>query len=353
MTKAETKCLISYETLKFNARHKSFRFSSSYDTITAELRSQLNSVDVSRHWPTKVRAESTIKSIRKKYVNNNSTRVAKAKDLTLSDDMKNIIINGQEQLFLQYDNECKNGNRILIFYSDQGTEILKASESAGCDGTFKYSPKIFYQIFTIIGIYKGDSLPCIFILLEKKEYETYLEALNEIRRNLFESYAITLDNLTIMLDFELAMQQALRQTFKNTVIIKGCWFHFCQAILTNVGSIGFKQDYQNSYEVRFWIKRFMALALIPLYRIEDAVAIIINEIDPDEKIFDKKVEFLQYFADQWLNAKMSKQGPEIWNQHLATIRTNNGSENNHSIQSSTIPRHHGLVSYYYYYYYLF
>jgi len=115
MTKAETKCLISYETLKFNARHKSFRFSSSYDTITAELRSQLNSVDVSRHWPTKVTAESTIKSIRKKYVNNNSTRVAKAKDLTLSDDMKNIIINGQEQLFLQYDNECKNGNRILIF----------------------------------------------------------------------------------------------------------------------------------------------------------------------------------------------------------------------------------------------
>ena len=45
----------------------------------------------------------------------------------------------------------------LFFYSDQGAEILKASESAGCDGTFKYSPKIFYQIFTIIGIYKGDS----------------------------------------------------------------------------------------------------------------------------------------------------------------------------------------------------
>ncbi len=81
-----------------------------------------------------------------------------------------------------------------------------------------------------------------------------------------------------------------------------------------------------------------------MYRIEDAVAIIINEIDPDEKVFDKKVEFLQYFVDQWLNAKMSKQGPEIWNQHLATIRTNNASESNHSIQSSIIPRHHGLVS---------
>ncbi len=119
---------------------------------------------------------------------------------------------------------------------------------------------------------------------------------------------------------------------------------FLSSYLTNVGSIGFKQDYQNSYEVRFWIKRFMALALIPLYRIEDAVAIIINEIDPDEEIFDKKVEFLQYFVKQWLNAKMSKQGPEIWSQHLATIRTNNASESNHSIQSSIIPRHHGLVS---------
>jgi len=36
--------------------------------------------------------------------------------------------------------------------------------------------------------------------------------------------------------------------------------------------------------------------------------------------------------------------PEIWIEQLATIKTNNASENNHSIQSSTIPRHHGLVS---------
>ena len=43
--------------------------------------------------------------------------------------------------------------------------------------------------------------------------------------------------------------------------------------------------------------------------------------------------------NQWLNAKKSKQGPEIWNQHQSTIKTNNVSETNHSSMPSTIPRH--------------
>jgi hypothetical protein len=59
------------------------------------------------------------------------------------------------------------------------------------------------------------------MLLQKKEYETYLEAIVELRRNLFQSYGIAFGpKLTIILDFELAMQQALRQAFLNEVTIK-------------------------------------------------------------------------------------------------------------------------------------
>ena len=42
--------------------------------------------------------------------------------------------------------------------------------------------------------------------------------------------------------------------------------------------------------------------------------------------------------------KKSYQGLEIWNQHKATIRTNNPTEMYHSTMPSNIPRHHPLVS---------
>ena len=72
---------------------------------------------------------------------------------------------------------------------------------------------------------------CEFVLLEKKNYETYLETINQIRCILHNKYNVVLAHKVLILDFELAMQQALRQGFLGNCEIKGCWFHFCQAIL--------------------------------------------------------------------------------------------------------------------------
>ena len=85
-----------------------------------------------------------------------------------------------------------------------------------------------------------------------------------------------------MLDFELTAKQALRQAFRNEVTIKGCWFLFCQAILTNLGKIGLKEEYKNT---RFWVKLFMALALYPIDFIEQEAEIIVSEINSDRKVF--------------------------------------------------------------------
>ena len=85
--------------------------------------------------------------------------------------MKTIKVNNKEQFFCQYDNECKQGNRILMFYSDRATEILKSANFFGMDGTFKKAPKIFYQMFTIIAMYKSDNFPCVFMLLERFRFK--------------------------------------------------------------------------------------------------------------------------------------------------------------------------------------
>ena len=74
-------------------------------------------------------------------------------------------------------------------------------------------------------------MQCVFMLLEKKEHETYLDALIALRDGLYQKYNITLGHLTFILDFELAVQHVLRQALHGNCTIKFCWFHFCQAIL--------------------------------------------------------------------------------------------------------------------------
>ena len=91
--------------------------------------------------------------------------------------MKTITVNNKEQLFCQYDNQCKQGNRILMFNSDRATDILKSAKFFGMDGTFKKAPIIFYQIFRIIAIQKSDNFPCVFMLIEKYSFQTNLEAM--------------------------------------------------------------------------------------------------------------------------------------------------------------------------------
>jgi hypothetical protein len=212
MNKNEVLCNIKYEQLKFDARKPEFGFSKQYTAYEKELRQIMNENDVAKYYPIKKCAKSTIDGIRKKYVSLAKAKcnVKSTKDLIISDDMKTIIVDNKVVGFLQYDNESKNGNRILIFFSDEAVNILELCLEWCLDGTFKYAPKIFYQIFTITPMYKKQALPCVFVLLEKKNYETYLETINQIRCILHNKYNVVLAHKVLILDFELAMQQALR-----------------------------------------------------------------------------------------------------------------------------------------------
>ena len=53
------------------------------------------------------------------------------------------------KLFLQFDNQDKIGNRILVFFSDKGAEIMEKAKEWHMDGTFKNCPKIFKQLLTL------------------------------------------------------------------------------------------------------------------------------------------------------------------------------------------------------------
>ena len=117
--------------------------------------------------------------------------------------------------------------------------------------------------------------------------QTYLEALRAIKNSLFTKDNIIVPVEKVMLDFELAMQQALKITFPN-IDIDGCWFHFCQAILKNINAIGCKIMYQNDSKFKLWVNQFMAIALIPLEDLEKAMDLILEKTELDNE--GKKVK---------------------------------------------------------------
>ncbi|CAF0969509.1 unnamed protein product [Brachionus calyciflorus] len=179
--------------------------------------------------PTYKKMSPTLQKIR------SSTSQKEPKDLLdLEISGQYAVTNGNE-IFLRYDNKSRK-NRIIIFVDNQYLKILSESDQWFMDGTFKCSPIKLMQLFTI----------------------------HPLIKNLHE--ALILNPKYVMADFEKASRHAIQYHFPN-IIIKGCWFHFKQAIFRRAVRIGLKQHYSKD-EYRDFINLLGALALIPIEHVQ-------------------------------------------------------------------------------------
>ena len=84
--------------------------------------------------------------------------------------------------FLQYDNNNKS-NRIQIFASKVGMELLSASKRWQGDGTFFCAPKPFKQVYYLMGEKPGEKLlPCLYICMKKRTYKSYVEVFDQLNQ---------------------------------------------------------------------------------------------------------------------------------------------------------------------------
>ncbi|RNA13080.1 Ragulator complex LAMTOR3 [Brachionus plicatilis] len=223
---------------------------------------------------------------------------------TIPKDFSSLVINGEHAIttsgeeFLRFDNQSSS-NRIIIFVDDYSFKILSESEEWFMDGTFKSAPKQMMQLFTIHALVKN-----IFNVL----------------KDLALGAKLILNSKRVMTDFEALSTFAIQFHFPN-VVIKGCWFHFRQAIFRRAVRLGLKQHYHLD-EHRELINLFGALALIPIEKINEGFEII-KLFKPNDAKCD---QMLTYFENQWLN----KIQPNIWNHFDSDIRTNNKIEGLHS-----------------------
>ena len=114
-----------------------------------------------------------------------------------------------------------------------GLTILADSKKWWCDGTFKTSPKFYYQHYIIHGKFK-NSLPLTAVLsfISGKIIELYYIMLNQLKFSQSEQNLV-LNPETISCDFEKGSIKALKFHFPS-VKINGCHFHFTSAMFKKV-----------------------------------------------------------------------------------------------------------------------
>jgi len=95
------------------------------------------------------------------------------------------------------------------------------------------------QIYTIHGYLNGEGMPLVWALLPNNTTETYVELFSALRDALLTTFGTIGNVTTVLTDFEHAAINALSQVFL-TVRVKGCSFHFRQAMTRRIQREGLK-----------------------------------------------------------------------------------------------------------------
>ncbi|XP_076069722.1 uncharacterized protein LOC143041600 [Oratosquilla oratoria] len=126
--------------------------------------------------------------------------------------------------WLQFDSGEHNAERILIFATDSGIGDIIRAKNWAVDGTFKCSPIIYYQLYTLHIQDNDISVPRMFALLPNKTQDTY--------NRLFTTIKELLHNVKpaiVMTDFEKAAINNLSDIFLSSDVTF-CLFHLSQNV---------------------------------------------------------------------------------------------------------------------------
>ncbi|XP_050053383.1 uncharacterized protein LOC126549053 [Aphis gossypii] len=247
--------------------------------------------------------------------------------------------------FMQYDSGPSD-ERILIFFTGQNLELMGKYNNWFVDGTFKCTPTLFTQIYTIHVLTTNSLIPAVYALLPNKSQKTYVHLLNQLKK-----IKSTLSPKLIMSDFEMASINAFKEVFPN-LKQKGCHFHFSQCIWRKIQQIQYMaQKYISDSTFALQIRLLLALAYVPENHVIDAFEELIDSqyYTDNEKILQPLID---YFEDTWVGRPMGrrkgrrlpKYSISLWNcyESASTLlpRTNNAVEGWHRGFSSLLGAYH-------------
>lgn len=257
------------------------------------------------------------------------------------------------QQFLLYDNGTDATERILIFSTNEHLELLGRSDTLFMDGTFGVCPSLFQQLYVVHGQVGTSHCPLLYALMERQTQSSYEELFNFIVDNSAAKPTF------INVDFEIAVHQAIRSVFGNTVTIRGCFYHLTQSTWRKIQSLGLTDQYREDEEFRLYCGQLDALAFLPVDRVEEGMAFIRRTMPP------AAVDLVNYFDETYVSGPLKKRPlqngtlrlrlrrlnpafpPTVWNCHAATLindaRTNNVCEGYNNCLAYLVGQKHPSV----------
>ena len=119
--------------------------------------------------------------------------------------------------------------------------------------------------------------------------------------------------------------------------LRGCLFHFTQAIWRHVQCLGLTKQYKEDSDFNRVVRRALALPLIPPNQVEDVWMKALNEVgDPQQ------IHFCDYVTETWVDPMIAKFPIEIWSQYtnIAGVRKNNHLEGWHGALNRELGHSH-------------
>ena len=172
-------------------------------------------------------------------------------------------------------------------------------------------------------------IPVVFIMMTRRRNIDYIAVFTKLTQLIQEFTSSPPQVKMVMCDFEKAFWTAWRVLIEDNVYVnvklKGCFFHFTQAVFRKVMYFGLKTKYYNDVGTRHFLKKLMVLPLLPEKDIVVEFLKLENVCTPLKVPKLKKV--LKYFKNNWIYGKVWT--PVDYCHFRILIRTNNEVEGSH------------------------
>lgn len=204
-----------------------------------------------------------------------------------------------------------------VFVSEPVIRMMKAETSPRhlfIDGTFSVRPNgDFQQLLIIHWEFRGhvsaidkdfqmsllsiinaiclQCWPIFYVLMSRRTKAAYVALFKYIEENI-----VKLEPTSVMSDFERALRSAASDVFLG-VIIRGCYFHYSQAIVKYVQHL---PDLVTAINGDTALERifyqFLRLPLLPAHKIQEGLDVLKSQAEPF-RAFDP---LIAYFERQWM-----------------------------------------------------
>ena len=220
-------------------------------------------------------------------------------------------------------------DRIVIFGLAEGVKFLGASDMWLADGTFKSTPALWAQTYSVHGLQNGVVAPCLYACLPDKRKHTYRRMWRAIQSH----PDLPAPPRELLTDFEIGALMAARDVFPD-IHLSGCLFHLGQSVDRQVAALGLRQLYLDDAAFRLRSKSLVALAFLPP---QDVVGVFEQM---QARFTDAEAGLPQYFEDNYIG-RLEPAGRRpplfpiaLWNVHARMAhgytRTNNAVEGAHN-----------------------